>query len=143
MDAYLKLARMAQFEIARTRFALGQWAQAIDLFNRIDLLELGAEDRETLRFYRAKSLVYVGERGKGLRAIDGFIAEYPNSSFNPELHYEKARAQISMKQMDQGRQTLTGLLEMGGVPQQNMTSEWVEWRRMSGNFLANYYFECW
>ena len=142
IDAYLKLARMAQFEIARTRFALGQWAQAIDLFNRIDLLELGAEDRETLRFYRAKSLVYVGERGKGLRAIDRFIAEYPNSSFNPELHYEKARAQISMKQMDQGRQTLTDLLEMGGVPQQNMTSEWVEWRRMSGNFLANYYFEC-
>jgi len=141
MNSYLKLARRAQFEIARTHFALGQWAQALDLFNRIVLLELGPEDRETLRFYKAKSLLYVGERGKGLREIDKFISEYPNSSFIAELRYEKARAQIDMKQIDAGRQTLLGLVEMGGAPEDNMTSEWVEWRRLAGNFLANYYFE--
>jgi tetratricopeptide (TPR) repeat protein len=141
MEAYLKLARRAQFEIARTHFALGEWAQALDLFNRIVLLELAPQDRETLRFYKAKALVYAGERGKGLREIDRFIEAYPNSSFIAELRYEKARAQIEMKEIDAGRQTLMGLIEMGGVPEENMTSEWVEWRRVAGNFLANYYFK--
>jgi tetratricopeptide (TPR) repeat protein len=141
MDSYLKLARRAQFEIARTHFALAQWDQALDLFNRIVLLELAPEDRETLRFYKAKALLNVGERGKGLREIDQFIAEYPNSSFTAELRYEKARAEIDMKHIDAGRQTLLGLVEMGGVPEENTTSEWVQWRRLAGNFLANYYFE--
>ncbi|MCH8473711.1 MAG: tetratricopeptide repeat protein [Opitutales bacterium] len=141
MEKFLNLSRMAQFEIARTHFDREDWVQALDLFERISLFELGEEDRETLRFYRARALLYVGRRGDGLRAIERFSKEYPESPLLPELRYEKARTQIEMDQIDAGRDTLLELVEMGGDPTTNQTSEWVEWRRIAGNFLANYFFE--
>jgi len=141
MNSYLNLARKAQFEIARTHFDLGQWAQALDLFQRIALFELGPEDRETLRFYQARALLYVGRRGEGLREIEKFAAEYPKSQFLAELQYEKARTQIDMKQVESGRRTLMDLVEMGGLPEENMSRQWIEWRRIAGNFLANYYYK--
>jgi tetratricopeptide (TPR) repeat protein len=141
MQSYLDLARRAQFEIARTHFDLEEWAQALDLFERIALFELSEEDRETLRFYKAKSQLYLGKRLEGLRTIEAFAEYYPQSPFLVELQYEKARAQIEMKRVEAGRQTLLELVEMGGVPEMNMAEEWGEWRRFAGNFLSNFYYE--
>lgn len=141
MQNYLDLARMAQFEIARTHFDLEEWAQALDLFERISLFELGPDDRETLRFYKARALLYLGRRGEGLREIEKFTEQYPESPFRAELQYEKARAQIEMNQVASGRGTLLDLIEMGGAPDANTSDEWVEWRRVAGNFLANYYYK--
>lgn len=141
MKSYLDLARKAQFEIARTHFDLGEWAQALDLFERIALFELGPEDQETLRFYKVKSLLNLGRRGEGLRQIEKFASQYPKSPFLAELQYEKARAEIDINRVEAGRKSLMDLVEMGGTPEDDTSGEWIRWRRVAGNFLSNYYYK--
>jgi tetratricopeptide (TPR) repeat protein len=141
MRDYLELARMAQFEIARTHFERQEWDQAFELFQRIDLFELASEDRETVRFYLAMALLLNDRHIEGVRATERFLTEYPESPFAAELLYEKARTKMKMNQIDAAKHTLIELIEMGGVPNGNVEREWGGWRRVAGNFLGNYYFK--
>lgn len=141
MDRYMELARRAQFEIARTYFEMQEWELALNLFKRIELFELSAADRETLAYYKIKSLLVLGERAIGLSEIESFLRLYPGSDFISELLYEKAKAQSEMKQQEAGRRTMLKLMERGGLPQENVTEEWVRWRRSAGNFLSNFYYK--
>lgn len=140
MDNYLELARKAQFEIARTHFDRAEWVQAQELFQRILVFDLTEDDLETLRYYQARALIFSGRRLDGIHAIGKFLSDYPESPFLAELRYEKARAQIAMNQVELGRGGLIELLEMGGVPDPAKPDEFGNWRRIAGNFLANYHY---
>jgi len=141
VERYLQLARRAQFEIARSHFDAGEFEQALSLLERIELFELNPRDRETVLYYKAKAFLKTGHRGKGLIELNRFLLQFPESALVSEMLYEKAEAQMRMQRSDDALATLMELLERGGLPEENASANWRQWRRIAGNYFSNQYYE--
>lgn len=140
LKKYLGLARLAQFEIARSHYEQEAYDRALMLFDRIELLELEPADRETVSYYKALASLKSGDRQKGLELIGQFIGSYPASEFIPEMRFLEADTLYRMGRADASAGALMELLKAVGTPDSEVPVEWDFWRRQAGNQLANRFY---
>jgi tetratricopeptide (TPR) repeat protein len=137
LDAHLRLARRAQFEIARTHLETGDSERAYLLFDRIDLLELNPDDRKTVLYYKTVAALKAGKNTEGLRLVQRFVNDYPESEFLPEMLYLEAEVLYRLDRSRAAVESLLRLLETVGEPREDSSGDWSYWRKKTGNRLAN------
>lgn len=135
------MARRAQFEIARSHFDLQEWDQALALFERINLFELNATDRETLLYYKAIATLRNEQLEAGIKLVNDFILNYPDSPLVPEMYFTRAEALFLMDREEAAIEALMQLMEQAGVPTGDVADKWDFWRQQAGNRFANRYYE--
>jgi tetratricopeptide (TPR) repeat protein len=140
LKRYLRIARLAKFEIARIRYMEENYELAFSLFNRIELLELSEVDRETVMYYQVLSATKALRSESALTVIEDFIRQFPTSEFVPEIIYIKADVLMGLGQVAAGSAALMQLLDSVGDREDQGTSEWVFWRQQAGNRLANRFY---
>jgi tetratricopeptide (TPR) repeat protein len=140
LEKYLGLARLAQFEIARSHYEQEAYERALMLFERIELLELDPADRETVSYYQALASLKAGQRQKGLERVRQFVATFPESEFVPEMLFLEADTLYRMGRADASADALLELLKAVGTPDSEVPEEWDFWRRQAGNQLANRFY---
>lgn len=141
LEKYLRLARLAQFEIARAHYVRGEFGRAYLLFDRIDLLELTDTDRETVLYYKALTALKAGKNKEGLQLVRRFVEAYPRSQSLPEMLYLEAEVLYRLDRIHAAVDTLMRLLETVGEPVEDQSKEWTFWRQQAGNRLANKLYE--
>lgn len=141
LQRYVNLARRAQFEIARSHFNSAEWAQALQLFARIDLFELSAVDRETIRFYQTQATFKSGDLKGALQLARAFVQKYPGSPLAPQMLYTKAEIQHQLHMTEDAMLTLMRLLEQSRPVGNEHAAEWNHWRQVAGNRFANRFYE--
>ena len=137
LDAHLRLARRAQFEIARTHLETGDAERAYLLFDRIDLLELNPDDRKTVLYYMTVAALKAGKNNESLRLVQRFVGDYPESEFLPEMLYLEAEVLYRLDRSRAAVESLLRLLETVGEPKEDSSGNWSYWRKKTGNRLAN------
>lgn len=141
LDKYLRLARLAQFEIARAHYVNGEFGRAYLLFDRIDLLELNRTDRETVLYYKALTALKAGKNQEGLQLVRRFVEDYPRSQSLPEMLYLEAEVLYRLGRIYAAVDSLMRLLDTVGEPAEDQSKEWTYWRQQAGNRLANKLYE--
>lgn len=141
LEKYLRLARLAQFEIARAHYVSGEYDRAYLLFDRIDLLELNPVDRETVLYYMALTALKSGKNKDGLRLVQRFVQKYPKSEYIPEMLYLEAEVLYRLGRVHAAVDSLMRLLETVGIPEEDQSRQWTYWRQQAGNRLANKLYE--
>lgn len=141
LNKFLGVARKAQFEIARSHYDEGEFEQAFLLFNRINLLELGSTDRETVLYYKVLASLKAGHHQQGLNFIRRFIGDYPQSEYVHEMLYLEAQVLYQLNRKEASGQSLLRLLRESGLPGEDATGERMYWRQEAGNELANRFFK--
>jgi tetratricopeptide (TPR) repeat protein len=134
---YRQIARTAQFEIAETLFASGEYLEASRFYSRLRLLDLAPSDRAKAHFKSAYSL-FLGEDFAGsIRMLGEFVRQYPDDENVPEAHYVLAmsyrRTQRPIEAMAEARD----LLRMEKSRTSKDPKRWSYWQQKTGNQIAN------
>lgn len=134
------LANRTQFEIAYTHFIKGEDEAALRLFNRVRLLDLHPEDRETVAYYMCIALLRSGQDEEAIRQAEEFLATWPDSQLVPELLMLKAQLSAAVGRDEKALETLMQILDSSedksGATQEN----WEDWRRKAGlDFAMRFY----
>ena len=140
-DNYRRLALTAQFEIAETHLATGNYEEAVRFFNRLNLLDLAEADRARARFKSAQARLLSGDRPAALLALQAFITECPDDPNSPEARFLLARLLSELNRREDSLQVTLDLLhhehdrtDSGGA------ARWRVWQQRTGNQLANEFY---
>jgi tetratricopeptide (TPR) repeat protein len=135
---YRQLVRTAQFEIAETHLALGDAAEAVRFFRRLDLLDLEPEDRARARFRTAQAQLLGGDKDGARVTLELFVEQDAKAKDAGEarfllaqLHAEAGRGELAL------RVTLD-LLRIG--QETSDAQAWRGWQQRTGTFLAGKFF---
>ncbi len=138
-DAYRRVVRTAQFEIAETQLAMGNFDEAARLFDRLHLLDLAAADRARARFRAAQSRRLAGDLTGAVAALEVLIAEEPGSADAPEARFLLASLFGELgRPADSLRVTLDLLHNQHALGPDS--ARWRIWQRRTGNQLANQFY---
>lgn len=140
LDEYLPVARMAQFQIARSNYEKGDYRKAFQAFDRIDVLELSRENREVVLYYEIVSAVKAGEISHGKKLLEEFFDKFPGSEYTRELTYIAAELAMIQGQPDDATELLVGILESFDPEAPLLDSERLFWTQQAGNRLANRFY---
>jgi tetratricopeptide (TPR) repeat protein len=139
-DRYRGIVRTAQFEIAETHLAMGNYPEAIRFFNRLDLLDLPPADRTRARFKAAQARVFAGEKTAAVAALTAFIAADPDAPESPEARNLLAILLTELGQKEESVRVTLALLQHERS-QGDTTDRWRTWQRRTGNQLANQFYQ--
>lgn len=140
LKRYLHLARLSKFEIARSHYMNRDYARALALFDRIELLELSAENRETVLYYKILATLKLPELKAGIELIDTFMEEFPESEFLPELLYSKADVMMKLGEKDSSIALFMRLLDSAKNESDASERQRTFWHQQAGNRLANRFY---
>lgn len=140
LDEYLPVARMAQFQIARTNYENGDFRKAYEAFDRIDVLDLSRENREVVLYYEIVSALKAGETERGGELIDEFFTEFPESEYSRELSYLRAEVLMMQGRPDEATDHLVKILDSFDSEDIGGSEERVFWKQQAGNRLANRFY---
>lgn len=140
LQRYLRLARLAKFEIARSHYLNHDYARALALFDRIELLELSREDYETVFYYKVLTTFKAAQPRAGVQLIDKFLGAFPASEFVAELLYMKADVLMAAGEMDAGIAIFMRLLESSVEETSASALSRAFWHQQAGNRLANRFY---
>ncbi len=139
-ERYRRIVRTAQFEIAETHLAMGNYPEAVRFFNRLDLLDLAPADRARARFKAAQSRIFAGDKTGAVTALTVYIGQDPNDPNGPEARYLLAQLLGELGRRDESlRVTLDLLNNVRGRTDKSGT--WQTWQRRTGNQLANQFYQ--
>jgi tetratricopeptide (TPR) repeat protein len=136
-ERYQVLAKTAQFEIARTHFEAGEFAEANKFYNRLSLLELAPADRALAQFMAANSLRLQGNVESAVTALRAFLEQAPSDENAPEARYLLA---LSLHELKRPQEALAVTLDLLQAEQARVAADakrWNYWQRRTGNQLAN------
>lgn len=139
-ERYRRIVRTAQFEIAETHLATGNYSEAVRFFQRLDLLDLAPADRARARFKAAQARMYSGDTDAAIGAFRVFIAQDPDDPHSPEARYLLARLLADKGRRDDSLRVTLDLLTHESQRGQD-TDRWRAWQRRTGNQLANQFYE--
>lgn len=139
-DRYRGIVRTAQFEIAETHLAMGNYPEAIRFFNRLDLLDLPPADRTRARFKAAQARVFAGEKDAAIAALTAFIAADPDATESPEARHLLATLLAELGRKEESVRVTLALLQHERT-QGDTTDRWRTWQRRTGNKLANQFYQ--
>lgn len=140
-EHYQLLAKTAQFEIAETHFAAGNFAEAGKYFSKLRLLELAPTDRARAHFKSAYAQILAGEKENAVNTLRDFLQEWPDDENVPEARHLMA---TTLRQINRNEEAMTATLLLLRSEQAHSQAEpkrWVHWQRRTGNQLANEFFE--
>lgn len=140
-DHYQLLAKTAQFEIAETYFASGEYAEAGKFFARLRLLDLAPSDRARAHFKSAYALQLAGDLEGSVKTIYSYLEQWPKDENVPEARYLLA---TTLRQLNHPNEALTATMELLRAEQATSgvdAKRWSYWQRRTGNQLANDFFQ--
>lgn len=138
-DHYELLARTAQFEIAETHFASGNFAEASRFFSRLRLLDLAPVDQARAHFKAAYALQLDGSLEGAAATLREYIDQWPQDEHVPEARYLLAMTLRSLNRKEEAMNVTLELLK-AEKKDGNDDRRWVYWQRRTGNQLANDFF---
>ena len=140
-DHYQLLAKTAQFEIAETHFASGDYAEAGKFFARLRLLDLAPADRARAHFMSAYALKLAGDPEGSVTTLQSFLEQWPADENVPEARYLLATTLLELKRNDESLATTMALLRGQEANSAANPKQWSYWQRRTGNQLANEFFQ--
>jgi len=140
-ERYQRLARTAQFEIAETHFAAGNFAEAGKFFTRLRLLDLAPGDRARAHFKAAYAQHLAGDREGAVTTLTTFLDEWPDDEQAPEAAYLLATTLRLLGRMDESLAATHRLLQDAREHADRDPRRWAYWQRRTGNQLANDFFQ--
>jgi tetratricopeptide (TPR) repeat protein len=139
-ERYRRIVRTAQFEIAETHLAMGNYPEAVRFFNRLDLLDLAPADRGRARFKAAQSRIYAGDKTGAVTALTVFVGQDPNDVHSPEARYLLAQLLGELGRRDESLRVTLDLLNNVRA-RADKSGTWQNWQRKTGNQLANQFYQ--
>ena len=140
-EHYQLLAKTAQFEIAETHFAAGNFTDAGKYFSRLRLLDLAPADRARAHFKSAYAQILAGEKETAVNTLHDFLQEWPEDENVPEARHLLA---TTLRQINRNEEAMTATLLLLRSEQAHSLADpkrWIYWQRRTGNELANEFFE--
>lgn len=138
---YKTLATRAQFEIAETFMAEGDYAQAQRVYSMLDRLELSSDDRARAQFKLGYSQFLLGNYAATITTARHFFESYGDTIYAPECHYVLSMALKARHQPEQAAEEVLALLRVESKKQKTDPARWVYWQRKTGNQIANELYE--
>jgi tetratricopeptide (TPR) repeat protein len=135
-ERYRRIVRTAQFEIAETHLADGNYTEAARFFKRLDLLDLAPADRARARFKAAVCLLRAGEHTSAIAALTVFIGQDPDDPHSPEARFLLAQVLGENGRRDESLRVTLDLLHYERA-RADQSGNWRAWQRRTGNQLAN------
>lgn len=139
-ERYRRIVRTAQFEIAETHLAMGNYTEAVRFFNRLDLLDLAPADRARARFKAAQSRIYAGDKTGAITALTVLIGQDPNDPNGPEARFLLAQLLGELGRRDESLRVTLDLLSNEHA-RSDKSGTWQTWQRRTGNQLANQFYQ--
>ncbi len=140
-DHYQLLAKTAQFEIAETHFASGNYVEAGKFFGRLRLLDLAPADRARAHFKSAYALQLGGDLEGAVTTLRAYLEQWPKDENVPEARYLLATTLLRLKRPDESMAATLSLLRGEETNSAADPKRWSYWQRRTGNQLANEFFQ--
>ena len=140
-DHYQLLAKTAQFEIAETHFASGDFVEAGKFFARLRLLDLAPADRARAHFKSAYSLQLSGDLEAAVTTLRAYLEQWPQDENVPEARYLLATTLLQLKRPEESFAATLSLLRGQELNSAANPKQWTYWQRRTGNQLANEFFQ--
>jgi TolA-binding protein len=140
-DRYQVLAKTAQFEIAETHFAAGEYEDANKYYTKFRLLDVAPADRARAQFKAADARRRQGNLDDAVTALRAFIEQWPDDENIPEARYLLALALRDLKRPQESFAVALDLLKTEKARVASAPKRWLHWQLLTGNQLANEYFE--
>jgi tetratricopeptide (TPR) repeat protein len=140
-EHYQLLAKTAQFEIAETHFATGDFAEAGKFFLRLRQLDLAPTDRARAHFKAAYAQNLNGEIENSITTLRTFLEKCEDDENVPEARHLLA---VNLRKMKRSQEALAVTLDLLSTEKSRMRADpkrWIYWQRRTGNQLANDFFE--
>jgi len=140
-EHYELLAKTAQFEIAETYFASGNYVEAGKFFSRLKLLDLAPADRARAHFKSACARQLAGDLEGAVTTLRTYLEQWPLDENGPEARYLLA---TTLRQLNRPDEAMAATLELLKHEQAHSEAEpkrWSYWQRRTGNQLANDFFQ--
>jgi tetratricopeptide (TPR) repeat protein len=139
--AQQKLALKAQFEIAETHFAKGDYAEAKRFFSRLLNLDMTTEDRELVEFRLASTIGLLGDPGEAAALSRRFLTEHTESTRTAETYHLLAQSLQKLGRHDEAAQETLKLLKEEKPRGKEAPDVWRRWQMKTGTELANALYE--
>jgi tetratricopeptide (TPR) repeat protein len=140
-EHYERVAKTAQFEIAQTHFAAGDYQEAGKYFLKVRLLDLAPSDQARALFMAAYSQQLAGEYEAAVTTLTTYLAEWPDDSNGPEARYLLA---TTLRQLNRPQEAMAATLELLKAEHgrgEKDPRRWIYWQRRTGNQVANELFQ--
>lgn len=138
---YEVLAKTAQFEIAETHFAAGEYDDANKYFTKFRLLDVAPADRARAQFKAADALRRERKLDLAVTALRAFIEQWPDDENIPQARYLLAVTLRDLKRPQEAFAVALDLLKTEKAKVATAPKTWLHWQLLTGNQLANEYFE--
>ncbi len=139
--AQKKLALKAQFEIAETHFASGDYAEAKRFFTRLLTLDMTNEDRELVEFRLASTIALLGDPGEAAALSRRFLTEHAGSDRAAEAYYLLAQSLQKLGRHDEAAKETLKLLKDEKLREKEAPEVWRRWKMKTGMELASALYE--
>jgi len=139
--AQKKLALKAQFEIAETHFAKGDYAEAKRFFARLLVLDMTQEDRELVEFRLASTTSLLGDPGEAAALSRRFLTEHATSDKAAETSYLLAQSLQKLGRSEEAARETLKLLKEEQPREKEEPEVWKRWKMKTGTELANALYE--
>jgi TolA-binding protein len=139
-EHYEQLAKTAQFEIAETHFAAGDFTEASKYFSRLRLLDLAPADRARAHFKSAYAQFLDNDFEGAVVTLRNYLDQWTDDENVPEARYLLAAA---LRRLNRTQEALAATLELLRGEKTRTAGDpklWSYWQRRTGNQLANEFF---
>ena len=140
-DRQKKLALRAQFEIAETHFAKGDYPEARRFYSRLTLLDMSDDDRTLVQFRLAYTVYLTGDFGECAALTRQFIAEHPESERTAESYYLLSRSLQKLGRGDEAAKETLNLLKDENSHKATTPELWKRWQKRAGTEVASELYE--
>jgi tetratricopeptide (TPR) repeat protein len=137
LEYYQKLVTRAQAEIAETYLLEGQYADAIDYFNRLLKLESPDLERSEVLYKLARSYSAAGKSAEAVATARLFVEKFPDHSEVPEARFLLATSLKKMGRTEEALKEIDALLKGQNEKSRSDPTQWLYWQQRAGNEIAN------
>ncbi len=137
LDRYRDWTQQAQFEIAETHFAAGDYAQANKFFVLLGKLDLTHEDKARALFRSSYCLYLLDDKAGAEEASRRFLKEFSDTKYTPECRYLLARTLQGLNRPQEAADEVLALLHAGKAEAEKDPKMWTYWQGKAGNQIAN------
>ena len=139
--AQRKLTLKAQFEIAETHFAKGDYPEANRFFSRLLMLDMTPEDRELVEFRLASTNALLDDPGEAVALSRRFLNDHADSARTAEVHYLLAKSLQKLGRSEEAVKETLKLLKEEKPREKESPAVWRHWQMKTGNELASALYE--
>ena len=129
--------QQAQFRIAETYFATGDYSQANKLFTQVSKLDLSKEDKARALFRSTYCLYLLDDKSGAESSARLFLRDFADTKFAPECRYLLARTLQLLNRPQEAMDEVLSLLRTEKATAEKDPKTWAYWQEKAGNQIAN------